>query len=238
MTHALPVREVRTVPGSAELRGETKAADLAATDPIPVTGHAAVFGQPTLIGDKRWGFLEEIDARAFDDVLEDDTRYLINHDPNRIMARTASGTLRLSTDKTGLVTDADLAPVSYARDLAILLERRDVTQMSFAFRVGAGGDVWRTLTKAEAEAHGLEEGFEHRTVLKIDRLYDVSAVTYPAYEGADVNLRAAEAILGERKERQNRGKVLVPPEAKLLNVKKNAETLRFLLDTAYPGRAR
>lgn len=197
--HVTPAREVRTFLGSVEVRGTTLA-DLGPTDPIPVTGHASVFGQRTVIGPPDWGFAEEIAAGAFDDVLEDDARYLINHDPNRVMARVASGTLRLSTDKIGLVSDADLAPVSYARDLAILLDRQDVSQMSFAFRVGPGGDTWRTLEKDEAEALGMDEGAELRTVTKVARLYDVSAVTYPAYEGADVGLRAAEAILGPRRD--------------------------------------
>ena len=200
MSHVRPAKEIRTVPGVVEMRG-SKVEDLAPSDPIPVTGHAAVFNQRTIIGSPQFGFIEEIEPRAFDDVIadaENDTRYLKNHDPNYVMARSKNGTLRLSTDKTGLVTDADLAPVSYARDLAISLERGDIDQMSFAFRVGAGGDVWRTLEKDEAEEAGVVEGFELRTIVKVERLFDVSAVTYPAYVGADVALRAAEEILGAR----------------------------------------
>ncbi len=76
--------------------------------------------------------------------------------------------------------DADLAPTTYGRDLAVSLERGDITQMSFAFEPIA----W----KREV----IEEDGEERSLITLTevRLYDVAAVTYPAYEDTDAGLRA------------------------------------------------
>ena len=137
-------------------------------------GHAAVFNQATLIGTRQFGFTEEIAPRAFDDVLEDDVRLLINHG-GLPLARTTNGTLRLSQDREGLVNEADFAPTTEARDLSVLIERGDVNQQSFAFTIAE--EMWST-----RELDGVE--MDHRTITKIKRLYDTSIVTYPAYEGA------------------------------------------------------
>jgi HK97 family phage prohead protease len=147
---------------------------------IGFKGHAAVFNTRTWIGSKRWGFWEEIAPGAFTKSLgESDVRFLINHDPNLILARmahTAKDTLALVEDEIGLAVDADMAPTSYGRDLAISLERSDVTQMSFAFDMIAY--EWSYL------ADGTEL-LRHTEV----SLWDVSPVTYPAYVETDAGLR-------------------------------------------------
>jgi len=146
---------------------------------IGFNGHAAVFNTRTWIGSRDYGFWEQIDPSAFNKTLADgaDVRFLINHNPDLLLARTReANTLRLSVDERGLVADADMAPTSYAADLAVLLERGDVTQMSFAFEPVA----WRTETA--------EDGKQLITLTEV-RLWDVSAVTYPAYEQTDAGLR-------------------------------------------------
>jgi HK97 family phage prohead protease len=145
---------------------------------IGFKGHAARFNSPTWIGPKRWGFREQIAPGAFAKTAKDgDVRFLINHDPNLVLARSTKGTLRLSEDDEGLFTDADLARTSYGEDLAISLERGDITQMSFAFEVLS--EEWETDD---------ESGEETRTLLEV-KLWDVSAVTYPAYDDTDAGLR-------------------------------------------------
>lgn len=148
---------------------------------IGFKGHAAVYGRRTWIGPKKWGFWEQVAPGACAKSIADgdDCRFLINHNPDLILARTAATptpTLRLSEDTVGLVSDADLAPTSYGQDLAISLERGDVTQMSFAFEVTK--DTWETL----------EDGDDLRTIEEV-KLWDVSAVTYPAYTDTDASLR-------------------------------------------------
>lgn len=147
--------------------------------PIGFKGHAAVFNKPTWIGPKRFGFREQVSPGAFAKTIKEaDVRFLINHDPNFLLARNTAGTLTLSEDKNGLKTVADMAPVSYAQDLAILLERGDISQMSFAFEVVK--DSW------EID----DDENELRTLLEL-KLHDVSVVTYPAYEETDAALRDA-----------------------------------------------
>jgi HK97 family phage prohead protease len=169
---ALP-REVRAVPLT---RTEVRADDDG--EAIGFRGHAAVFDSRTWIGPKRWGFWEEIAPGAFRDVLGDDAAFLINHDPNLVLARNPA-TMQLSEDDTGLAVDADLARTNYGVDLAISLNRGDVTQMSFAFEVR--DEQW-----LEEE----DSGDEIRRILAVKRLWDVSAVTYPAYPDTDASLRA------------------------------------------------
>jgi HK97 family phage prohead protease len=148
-------------------------------DPIGFKGHAALFNKPTWIGPKRWGFREQVAPGAFAKTIKEaDVRFLINHDPNLLLARNKAGTLTLSEDKQGLATEADMAPVSYAQDLAILLDRGDISQMSFAFETVK--DQW------EID----DDENELRTILEA-RLWDVSVVTYPAYEDTDAGLRGA-----------------------------------------------
>ncbi|MFH6687461.1 HK97 family phage prohead protease [Cellulosimicrobium funkei] len=107
-----------------------------------------------------------------------DVRFLVNHDPNLLLARTASGTLTLSEDDEGILVDADMADVSYARDLAVLLERGDATQMSFGF--------WILRDEWSGNLHVVRE-------FDLDG-GDVSVVTYPAFPQTSAELRSiAEA---------------------------------------------
>lgn len=148
------------------------------------TGHAAVYKQRTAIGDPtRGGFIEQIAPGAFDRALSEDqdVRFLVDHDPSRVLARTASGTLSLSSDRRGLVVDADIADTSVGRDLRVLLERGDISQMSFGFIVTR--DEWAMQ----------KDGPELRTIHDVD-LFDVSAVTFPAYPQTDAAIRAAGAV--------------------------------------------
>ncbi|GAG85292.1 unnamed protein product, partial [marine sediment metagenome] len=99
-------------------------------------------------------------------------RFLINHD-GLPLARTTNGTLRLSTDATGLRYEAEVANTSLGRDLVELMKNGTINQSSFAFTVD--DDSWE-----------VKDGMNVRTINKVSRLYDVSAVTYPAYEEASV----------------------------------------------------
>ena len=146
------------------------------------TGHAAVFDELSDdLGGGLFGSFREVFKRgAFKDVLAGDTWFLYNHDPNFVLARTTSGTLRMKEDPKGLKVEADVAPTSYAADLRILIERGDVSQMSFAFQVGSDG---------EQEWHEDDEGNVTRTVKRVSALPDVSAVIYPAYPQTDASVR-------------------------------------------------
>jgi HK97 family phage prohead protease len=145
-------------------------------------GRAAVFDEWTEINDLFGSFSERIQRGAFRKVLTDgaDVRFLgLNHDPNTVMARTEAGTMKLKESTKGLEVSADLAPTQGARDLAVLLDRGDVSQMSFGFRVGK--DIWEY-----DEANDTAK----RTIVEFSDLFDVSPVTFPAYEGTTAGMRA------------------------------------------------
>lgn len=121
-------------------------------------------------------FREKISPDAFNETLEDDIRCLFNHDPNYVLGRTAAGTLRLSTDKSGLRFENDPPDTQWAKDLQVSIRRGDVNQMSFAFECIK--DSWDKSGKIPI-----------RTLEKV-KLQDIAIVTYPAYPQTKVGLRA------------------------------------------------
>jgi HK97 family phage prohead protease len=137
-----------------------------------LSGYAAVFNDDSV----PLPFIERIAPGAFRKTLSEtpDVRLLINHE-GLPLARTKNGTLRLKEDEAGLYMDADLPDTQAAHDLYTLVERGDVDQMSFAFRVirqkWNEGRTERTLTELS-----LADG-------------DVSVVTYPAYPTTTVEAR-------------------------------------------------
>lgn len=149
---------------------------------LTLEGHAAVFNQwsePL----QTWAgtFREQIAPGAFAQPIaaNQDVRALFNHDSNFVLGRTRSGTLELSEDATGLRVWARVPPTSWAADLRESMSRGDIDQMSFAFTVAA--DEWR-------EDHDTEEVW--RTVTRVEELFDVSVVTYPAYPQTDAAIRS------------------------------------------------
>jgi hypothetical protein len=145
-----------------------------------VRGYAAKFNT---LSENLGGFREQIAPGAFDGVLQDDVRCFFNHDENLILGRTTAGTLRITADAIGLMYEADLPDTQAARDLAISMERGDITQSSFAFRLAANGDSWDEN----------EDGVIIRTITQFGRLYDVSPVSIPAYPDATSGMRSLDA---------------------------------------------
>ena len=146
--------------------------------PPRLAGYAAVFDS---LSENLGGFREKIAPGAFDQVLNDDVRALVNHDPNLILGRTISGTLKISLDNRGLFYEIDVPDTAFARDLMQSVKRGDVSQSSFAFRVE--DDRWDED----------DDGRYIRTIKKVKRLYDVSPVTYSAYPDTDVATRAMQS---------------------------------------------
>ncbi len=144
-------------------------------DAAVVEGYAAVYDSETSIGGS---FREVIRRGAFDRALAGDTDVvaLWNHDPNYVLGRRSAGNLELRSDERGLWFRVSLPDTQYARDVAELLRRGDVTGASFGFRVRR--DRW-----AQAE----DDDTPLRELLDVD-LYDVSVVTFPAYKATSVSL--------------------------------------------------
>ena len=148
-------------------------------DAARLEGYAVVFGS---MSEDLGGFREIIEPGAFGEALASapDVRALFNHDPSMVLGRTTNGTLTLAEDARGLRMAVTLPGTSYARDVYTLVERGDVSQMSFAFSTRKGGETWAT-----------EDGQRVRRLRALN-LYDVSVVTYPAYQATTVAARALE----------------------------------------------
>ncbi|WP_338699192.1 HK97 family phage prohead protease [Streptomyces sp. Q6] len=159
-------------------------------------GYAAVFNSRTAIGNPlRWGFYEEIAEGAFTKTLsEGDARMLIDHDSYYVVSRMSAGTLSLSEDGRGLAVDSALdTRLSYVQDLAVNLENRNVTGMSFGFYVVK--DEWN---QEEIEVEGADPVPVDVRVIREVRLIEVSAVTFPAYPETEAELKAVARALDRR----------------------------------------
>lgn len=142
-----------------------------------IVGYAAVFNKDS---EDLGGFVERIAPGAFTEAIAtSDVRALFNHDQNLILARNTSGTLELIEDETGLRYEFDAPDTSFGNDLLEMIKRGDVNQSSFGFTVKS--DTWEE-----------QNGKVYRTINKVNRLFDVSPVTFPAYPDASVAVRSMQ----------------------------------------------
>lgn len=149
------------------------------SDKMTFRGYAAVFNSPS----EPLPFTEYIMPGAFKRSLKsrNQIKLFVNHNMDRVLASTRSGTLKLSEDSKGLLAEAELPPTTDGRDLSILMQRGDVNSMSFGFSVPARGDKWS------------EDGMKRE--LHQIRLHEVSIVTgFPAYEATTATVRAIDAL--------------------------------------------
>ncbi len=146
------------------------------TGDMYINGYFSVFNSEY----EMWqGATESIDSNAFNETLSGDIRCLINHDTTLVLGRTKNKTLQLSVDNRGLWGEVKINPKDTdAVNLYERVKRGDVDQCSFGFEI-------------------LEEEFEdrgtsvHWTIKKV-KLYEVSIVTFPAYEETSVSARQKE----------------------------------------------
>lgn len=140
-------------------------------------GYAARFGVEAQIGH----FREVIRPGAFARSLASggDILLLADHDPAKVLARTAAGNLTLTEDDRGLRFEATLPDTSAARDVIALVESRTAGGCSFGFTVAAGGDGW---------TGDLRE-------LRSVNLMEISVVSaWPAYSQTEVSARSRGII--------------------------------------------
>jgi HK97 family phage prohead protease len=154
---------------------------------MTVTGYAAVFGEVADIG----GWFNEVVARgAFTTTLRTaDVRAYFDHDTGRVLGRLSAGTLRCEEDDKGLRVEIDLPDTTDGRDVKTLVERGDVSGMSFRF---------------ETVRQEWDETVDppKRTLLEV-RLGEVSIVSEPAYDGTSVALRSLDAVRKETRRQHN-----------------------------------
>lgn len=141
-----------------------------------ISGYFAVFGSKYEIWEDA---TESIDAHAFDETLSNDIRCLIDHETRLVLGRNKAGTLTLKIDSRGLWGEVKINPKDQdAVNLYERVKRGDVDQCSFGF------DILEESWKEEG-------GSVHWTIKKV-YLYEVSIVTFPAYEDTSVSVRSKQ----------------------------------------------
>lgn len=141
-----------------------------------ISGYFAVFGD---LYEILPGMTEEVDPHAFDEALDDDIRCLADHDSRIVLGRNIAGTLALKIDDKGLWGEVEINPNdTEAMNVYARVQRGDVNQCSFAFDVIEQEEQW--------------SGNAVHWILKKIKLYEVSVVTFPAYEGTEVDARRKE----------------------------------------------
>lgn len=151
-----------------------------------ITGRPIVFNEPTDMG----GYYQEIiDRGALDETDLRDVRFLVGHNTSMIpLARSrrnnANSTMQMEVDENGMAirVDLDTENNSEAKALYSATKRGDISGMSFMFTVDA--EKW----------DGLETEYPTRHITKLGKVFEVSAVAFPAYEQTTLDARSAEAL--------------------------------------------
>lgn len=198
-------REYRFIPiNSFELRKEGE------TEPsFMVKGYASTFEPYVLFEDEGIQYKEQILPEAFDNCDMSDVIFCKDHE-GTVFARTRNNTLKLSVDKHGLLTETDLSKTTSARQMYEEIETGMYDQMSFAFVVKEDS--------YDRETHT-------RTIRQIAKMYDVSAVSFPANPGTDIGVATRDYFNGvieaERAERLAKETALTEARNKYREVRNN-----------------
>lgn len=146
-----------------------------------VSGYAVLFNNPTVLFE--YGgieYKETIERGAFDGCDMTDVVFDRGHRmEDTLLARNKNGTLTLEVDDIGLKFTADIADTQTGRDTYELIKRGDITGCSFA---------------AEVTEEAYDRDNHMRKIIRFKKLYDVSAVTFPAYAGTEINAEMRSAF--------------------------------------------
>ena len=150
-------------------------------DEMIVEGYATTFDQPYLLyRDEGYEVWEKVDRHAFDETNMTDVVMQYDHQ-GRVFARNTNGTLTLRADDEGLHVTAMLGGTELGRQLYEEIKGGYTTKMSFGFTVD---EDRKEIVEEEDNVRVM------RTILKIGRLYDVSAVSIPANDGTTISARS------------------------------------------------
>lgn len=170
------IKEIRTATLSLTDNDESK---------MVLEGYAIVFNQETLIGDAKRGFREMIMPSALKNTSMNDVPLKYNHMDNfLVIARTKNGSLKLEVDDVGLRIRAELLDTQTNKDIYKMVQNGLLDKMSFAFTVNA--QEWDRSGEIPL-----------RKITSIERLYDVSIVDLPAYEGTSIYSRSLDFVESE-----------------------------------------
>lgn len=192
-------REYRTVAAPLSVAAAAKRIDTE----YYVEGYATTFNKPYLLYEFEDGtkFYERIDAHALDGADMSDVIMQYDHE-GRVFARESNNTLILIPDHKGLLIAADLSKTDLARGLYQDIEAGMITKMSWAFT---------------ASEESYDRATRTRTILKIKKVYDVSAVSIPANGDTEIAARnfASRSYEAEKQERLKRRIAILKMQASI-----------------------
>ena len=207
-------KQLRRLDDGREYRNMTVEVRAAEDDSkMIVEGYATTFNQPyTLFEGRYLRIIEQVAPTAFAECDMSDVIMQYDHE-GRVFARNKNGTLELSVDSIGLKVRADLGGTDIGRQLYQEIKGGYTDKMSFSFKVEEDQKVYTTEHDKDFETCT-------RTITKISKLYDVSAVSIPANDMTSISARryadgVIEYIQAERLERANKAKKI---KLKLLEV--------------------
>lgn len=153
-------------------------------DKMVIEGYAVVFDSPATHG----GYTEVISKNAFNECDMRDVCMKYNHEDNfLILARTRNQSLQLTVDDKGLRIRASLIDTTQNKDIYKMIKSKLLDKMSFAFTV-------------DKEEYDYET--DTRTILSIDKLFDVSIVNVPFYDSTSIVARNKEEFIKEKEQKE------------------------------------
>jgi HK97 family phage prohead protease len=156
---------------------EVRAAEPAGDSGLTLTGVPIVYDTPTVIDSPAGRYTEIIRRGALDSADLTDARLLYNHDLTKVPLARTPKTMTLERGPAGLNMAAVLPDTEEARSVYTAVKRGDLSGMSFAFKIPQGGDRWNRETRT-------------REILKIEKVYEISIVPFPAYPETSVEARS------------------------------------------------
>lgn len=180
-------------------------------------GGGIITGRPVVLESRTdLGFCDEvIDARALQNTDLSDVRLCLNHDTSYVYARSrnnnGNSTMRINTDAMGLTFEAalDVENSPKAQDYYAAIKRGDMDKMSFMFTID--GYEWENL----------ESDHPTRRITSIGRIFEISAVTFPAYNSTSIEARSEEMLDSIKRELESaRQGLKESPDGDLLELAK------------------
>ena len=185
-----------------------------------VEGYASTFEEYELYEDDEYILRERIEPTAFDEADMTDVVFLLDH-TGRVYARTKNGTVKLSVDDKGLYSETDLSKTEASRSVYEDIEAGNYDQMSFAFTVAQD--------RYEEKRSEGEKTVYTRIIDRIKKVYDISAVGFPANPTTNIGVATRAAFDGaiegfkaerlkEERDRQEKARQRAIAKIKLLEV--------------------
>lgn len=164
-----------------------------------VEGYASTYEPYKMYSRDGKDYYERIDRHAFENADLSDVVFLRDHQ-GRVLARTKNGAVQLSTDDHGLHQRSNLGLTGASREMYEDIATGNYSQMSFSFVIEDGGDHYERETRT-------------RVIDRIAKVFDISAVSFPANPGTDIGISyrdyfdgVIEAEKAERLEAEKRAK--------------------------------